>query len=155
MLAAAETGGFFTKDIGEEFLTEVEEDFLIIPRDSDQGVHALQEMLANSILHENSNRHISTDLNLGLRALENPSLRMADLFSEDSSTEHSNITNDLEFEVESNIDHKYRPMPFLDKGMLSFYMHVDDNDSSVPSFPMSELIQEEELTLVPIGAVLH
>ncbi len=160
MFAVAEMGEFFAKVIGQESLIEIEDDLLSVPKNSDQGVHALQGMLANSILHENSTRHDPTDLNLGLRAVESPSLRMMDLFSEENLTGNFNITDDIAPEADTKVaDNKvegsYRPMPFLDQGMLSFYMHVDDNEQKISGFPMAELIQEDELAPVPNAAVLH
>ncbi|MEH6632877.1 MAG: hypothetical protein V7776_18825 [Halopseudomonas aestusnigri] len=160
MFAVAEMGEFFVKVIGQESLIEIEDDLLSVPINSDQGVHALQGMLANSISHENSTRHDPTDINLGLRAVDSPSLRMVDLFREENLTSNLSIKDDSAREAatkvaDTKLDVSYRPMPFLDQGMLSFYMHVDDNEQSVSGFPMAELIQEDELAPVPNTAVLH
>ena len=149
MLAVAELGESFSEGNGEGLLIEVEDDLLCVPDYSDQGVHALQGMLANSIMYENATRYQHSDLNQALRATERPSLRMADLFCSIESSE------DTKSDIPKNSMDTYRPTPFLDQGMLSFYMHAEDKAQNRSSLPMTDLIQEEELSLVPSVSTLH
>ncbi len=164
MFAVAEMGEFFTKVIGEEAILEIDDDLLCVPGNSDQGVHALQGMLANSILHENTARRGPTDLNQALRAIEAPSQRMSDLYRDERMTvdvmpeklmPEKLMPEKLMPENDQRGEASYQPTPFLDQGMLSFYMHVDETEQSKLSFPITELIQDDELAPVPSIPVLH
>ncbi|WP_419902247.1 hypothetical protein [Kiloniella sp.] len=153
MFAVAEVGNFFTKVVGKELLLEVEDDLLCVPDTSDQGVHALQGMLANSILHENSTRHDPSDLNQALRALEGGAQRLSDLFSDEIISDEALFTQGATLDISD--DTKFRPRPFLDQGMLSYYMHSEDGEENKSIFPMSHLIQDDELAPVPNTSAIH
>ena len=149
MFAVAEMGEFFSGKLREEHLLEIEDDLLCVPGDSDQGVHALQGMLANSILYENSTRHHPSDLNQALRALERSPQRMADLFGGDvNGGEKMSDISKKTVEI-------YKPAPFLDQGMLSFYMHAEQQETGDLGVPMTGLIEDDEISLVPSVYEFH
>ncbi len=151
MVAVAQLSESYADTFREEHLVKAERGLLSIPAGSEQGVHALQDMLANSIAFENHAQPDSGDLNQSLRSIETISSKMSDLFLDDVGEALTEI--DI---VATDTDHSYRPTPFLDQGMLSFYMHSDDSQQEDVMVAMPELIDDEEFVLVPtVGLTLH
>ncbi|WP_085900564.1 hypothetical protein [Kiloniella majae] len=150
MVAVAQLGESFSETFREESLVKANDGLLSIPAGSGQGVHALQEMLANSVAFENTVQPGSDDLNQSLRSIETASSKMSDLFLDDA--------NDglAEIDVTSTESDAYRPTPFLNQGMLSFYMHSVETAQDEDMIPMPELVEDEEYDLVPtVGLTLH
>ncbi|WP_417454055.1 hypothetical protein [Kiloniella sp.] len=151
MVAVAQLSESYSDTFREEHLVEAERGILSIPVASEQGVHALQDMLANSVAFENHAQPGSGDLNQSLRSIETISSKMSDLFLDDVGEALTEI--DI---VATDADYSYRPTPFLNQGMLSFYMHSDDSLQDDGMVVMPELIDDEEFVLVPtVGLTLH
>ncbi|WP_120498874.1 hypothetical protein [Kiloniella sp. EL199] len=150
MVAIAQLGENFSEVVREESLAKANDGLLSIPAGSGQGVHALQEMLVNSVSFENTVPSSSDDLNQSLRSIETVSSKMSDLSLDESSDSLAEI------EMAPVEDDSYRPTPFLNQGMLSFYMHADEAMQDEEIIPMPELIEDEEFDLIPtVKLMLH
>ncbi|KLN60084.1 hypothetical protein WH96_12890 [Kiloniella spongiae] len=150
MVSVAQLGESFSEVFREESLVKTNDGLLSVPVGSGQGVHALQEMLANSVAFENTTQSGSDDLNQSLRSMETASSKMSDLFLDEASDSLAEI------DVRPVDGDAYRPTPFLNQGMLSFYMHSDETVQDEGMIPMPELVEDEEFDLVPtVGLTLH
>ncbi len=150
MVAVAQLGESFSGAVREESFVKANDGLLSIPAGSGQGVHALQEMLANSVAFENTAQSGSDDLNQSLRSMETASSKMSDLFLDEDSD------NFAEIDVTPVEGVSYHPTPFLNQGMLSFYMHSVETSQDEEMIPMPELVEDEEYDLVPtVGLTLH
>ncbi|WP_085904518.1 hypothetical protein [Kiloniella majae] len=150
MVAVAQLGESFSETFREESLVKVNDGLLSVPVGSEQGVHALQEMLANSVAFDNTVQSGSHDLNQSLRSMETVSSKMSDLFQDEATDSLAEI------DVKAVDADSYRPTPFLNQGMLSFYMHSVETAQDEDMIPMPELVEDEEYDLVPtVGLTLH
>ncbi|KKJ75662.1 hypothetical protein WH95_17020 [Kiloniella litopenaei] len=158
MVAVAELRESFAETFREESLVKIEDGLLSIPAGSEQGVHALQDMLANSVAFENNAQPDCGDLNQSLRSIKTISSKISDLLLDDAS-DFSDNSDEMSIDT-TDVEH-YRPTPFLNQGMLSFYMHSDASDQDGGEkndsvMVMSELLSDEEFDLVPVaGPTLH
>ncbi|WP_020592158.1 hypothetical protein [Kiloniella laminariae] len=149
MLAVAEEMNYAETCLDGKTFLEMEEELLYVPEHSEQAVHNLQGMLANSILYENSTRYKSSDLNQALRMTEAGSRPLMDLCAEDEDDVESIDTAEA---VKSRMP---RPSSFMGMGMLSYFMHSDDFEEHGETVPMDVLLDEEDLAPVPYTSVFH
>ncbi|MCZ4282840.1 hypothetical protein O4H49_18795 [Kiloniella laminariae] len=149
MLAVAEEMNYAETCLDGKTFLEMEEELLYVPEHTEQGVHNLQGMLANSILYDNATRNKSSDLNQALRMTEAGSRILADLCAEDEGDQDS-IDN-----AETMVSRSPRPTSFMGMGMLSYFMHADDLEDHCETAPMTVLLDEEELAPVPLVSVFH